>query len=139
MNLDRCLVVGRSGEDLRFRCRNRGVTRDDRCRHSSQGFDAERERRHVQEEHLADIALEDAGLNGGAHSHDLVRVHALVRLPAEKLLDGFLYLRHARLPADENHLAHLVRRQLRVLEGLAAGADRVLDQLADELLELGAR
>src|SRR5213593_582445 len=37
-----------------------------------------------------------------APTHHLVRVHALVRLPAEELLHGLLHLRHARLAADQD-------------------------------------
>ena len=42
------------------------------------GFDAERERSDVEQEDVLDVALEHAGLNGGAGRNDLIGVDALV-------------------------------------------------------------
>src|SRR5439155_5603596 len=76
----------------------------------------------------------------GADRDDLVRVDGLVRLlAAEHLLDGVEDERHARLTADEGDLVDLVRAHLGVLEALAHRRRRLLDEVADELLELAAR
>ena len=47
-------------------------------------LDPERERGHVEEEDVLDLALEHAGLDGGADGDDLVRVDALVRVLADR-------------------------------------------------------
>ena len=47
-------------------------------------LDAERERRHVEQQDVLDLALEDARLDRGADGDDLVRVHALVRVLADQ-------------------------------------------------------
>ena len=46
------------------------------------GLDAEAQRGDVDEQHVLALALEDAGLQGGADGDDLVRVDALVGLLA---------------------------------------------------------
>ena len=56
---------------------------------------------------LIAVAAEDAALDRRAHGHDLVGVHAAVRLLAEELLDDLLHLRDPRGPADEDHLVDL--------------------------------
>ena len=73
------LIVRGGGEDLRFAGRNGGVALDQLGEHAAQRLDAERERRHVEQQHVLDFALEHAGLDGRADGDDFVRVHALVR------------------------------------------------------------
>ncbi len=106
--------------------------------HAAQRLDAERERRHVEEQDVVDLALEHAGLDGGADGDHLVRVDALVRLLAEELAHRLLDQRHARLPADEHDLVDLRGGDAGVGEGLLAGPQRALDEVADQLLQLGA-
>ena len=69
---------------------------------------------------------------------DLVRVDALVRLAAEELLHLLDHLRHARHAADQHHLVDLGGRQAGVLQRGAARRDRLLDQVLDQRLQLGA-
>jgi hypothetical protein len=52
---------------------------------AAQGFDAQRQRGDIKQQHILDIALEHAALNGRADGHNLVRVDALVRILAEDL------------------------------------------------------
>ena len=89
-------------------------------------------------QHVLDVALQHAGLDGGADGDDLVRVDALVRLLAEQLLHDFLDLRHARHAADQDHLVDLGRRQAGILERAPARLDGLLDEIVDQRLELGA-
>ena len=95
--------------------------------------------RHVEKQHVLDVALEHAGLDRGADGDDLVRVDALVGLLAEELLHDFLDLRHAGHAADEDDLVDLAGREAGILERLAAGLDGLLDEIVDQALELGAR
>ena len=77
----RLVVLGRA-EDLRPLGRDRGVALDELGHHATLGLDAETERGHVEQQHVLDLALEDAGLQRGADRDDLVGVDALVGLLA---------------------------------------------------------
>ena len=67
----------------------------------------ERQRCHVEQQDVLDLAFQNTALDGGADRHDLVRVDALVRLLAEQLLHNLLHLGHARQAADENDFVDL--------------------------------
>jgi hypothetical protein len=69
----------------------------------------ERQRGHVEEQHVLHVALEHARLDRGADGDHLVRVDALVGLLAEELLHDLLDLRHAGHAADQHHLVDLAR------------------------------
>ena len=99
----------------------------------------EGERRHVQEDDVLDLAGQDGGLDGRAHRDDLVRVHALVGLPAEQVSHQLLDLGHPGLAADQDHLVDLLRGDSGVLHRLPAGLGRPVDEIHDEGLELGSR
>ena len=62
-----------------------------------------------------------------------------MRLLAEELLHCLDDLRHAGHAADEDDLVDLARRDAGVLQRLAAGLDRLLDEVIDQGFELGAR
>ncbi len=94
--------------------------------------------RHVQQQHVLDVALQNAGLHGGAQGHDFVRVHALVRLAAEELLHRGLDLGHAGHAADQDHFVDVGLLEARVLQRLLAGADGADDQVLHQRFELGA-
>ena len=55
--------------------------------HAAEGFDAQRQWCHVEQQHVLDVALQNAGLNGSAHGNDFIGVHARVRLLAEEFLN----------------------------------------------------
>ena len=135
----RVLAVLGGREDLALLGRDRGVAVDQPREHAAQRLDAERQRRHVEQQDVLDLALEHAALDGGADGHDLVRVDALVRLLAEELLHHLLHLRHARHAADEHDLVDLGGLQAGILERLLARALGLLDQIVDQAFELGAR
>ena len=82
------LVVAVGREDLRLARRDGGVARDHRGGHAARGLDGERERSHVEQEHVLHVALEHAALDGRADGDDFIRVHALVRLLADELARG---------------------------------------------------
>ena len=98
----------------------------------------ERQRRHVEQQHVLDVALEHAALDGRADRHDLIGVDAAMGLAPEELLHRLDDLGHAGHAADQDHLVDLGGLEAGVLEGRAAGLDGLLDQLVDQRLELGA-
>ena len=94
--------------------------------------------RHVEQQHVLDVALEHAGLDRRADRDHLVGVDALMGLLAEELLHHLLDLGHAGHAADQDHLVDLARGVAGVLEGEPARLDGLLDEVVDQRLELGA-
>ena len=114
----------------------RGIER----RHdAAQRFDAERQRRDVEQDHILDISRQHAALNRGADRHDFIGIHPLVRLLAEVLLHELLHLRHARRSADEDDLVDRLRIEARIGDRLPHRLHRPLQKVVDELLEFRAR
>ena len=134
---DRSLVVLGGGEDLAFLSRNGGVAFDETREHTPQCFDAKRQRGHVEKQHILDIALQHAGLNGGADRHHLVGIHALVRLLAEDIGHCLLDLRHAGHTAHEHDLIDFLGLNFRILHCVPTWLFGALNQLIDQLFQLG--
>ena len=129
VDLDLALVVLRGREDLALAGRDRRVARDQDGHDAALRLDAERQRGHVQEQHVLDVALQDAGLDGRSGGNHLIGVDALVRLLAvEQLFHQVLDGRHAGLAADEHDLVDVGRRDLRVPDGLLDRFARPLDE-----------
>ena len=78
----RRLVVVSGGEDLGPLGRDGRVALDEPRHDAALGLDAQRQRGHVEQQDVLDLALEHAGLESSADGDDLVRVHALVGLLA---------------------------------------------------------
>ena len=134
----RLVVLGRR-EDLRLAGRDRGVALDQLRHHAALGLDAEGQRGHVEQEHVLHVAGEHARLDGGAHGHDLVRVHAAVRVLAGELLDLLLHGRHARHAAHEDDVVDAgAALGARVLQRLLRGTDDAVDQVGGQLVQLRA-
>ena len=139
VNVDRRLIVRRRGEHLALGRRNRRVALDDLRADAAQRFNAERQRRNVKQQHVLDLADEDAALNRRADGDALVRVHAVARLFCQILLDGFLHRRDTGRTADENDFVDVGRGKLRVCHRLARRLHRRLHEVVRQLIELRAR
>merc|ERR1719378_1471223 len=138
------LVVRVRREDLLLLGRDGGVARDERGHHAARGLEAQRERRHVEEQQvlhlLARLAREDRRLHGGAVRDRLVGVDRLVQLLAvEEVLQQALDLGDARGAADEHHLVHGALVDLGVAERLLHGVHAVAEEVHVQLLEARAR
>ena len=140
VDLDRGLVVLRGREDLALAGRDRRVALDELRHDAALGLDAERQRGHVEQQHVLDVAREHAGLDRGADRDDLVRVDAAVRLLARELLDLLLHGGHARHAADEHDVVDLRGALvLGVVQRLAHRGDHASEQVGGQLVELRAR
>ncbi len=139
VDLHRRLVVLGGRERLGLACGDGGVALDEPREHAALRLDAERERSHVEQEDVLDVAHEHPGLDRGADGDDLVRVHALVRILADEVLDLRLDGGHARHPADEHDVLDVGRSEPRVRERLLRRPHRALEQVVGELVELGPR
>ena len=101
------LVVLGGREHLGLAGRDRRVALDQLGHDAALGLDAERQRRHVEQQHVLDVAGQHAGLDRGADGDDLIRVDAAVRLLAGQLLDLLLDGRHAGHAADHHDVVDL--------------------------------
>mmetsp|Transcript_25358 Transcript_25358/g.59170 ORF Transcript_25358/g.59170 Transcript_25358/m.59170 type:complete len:622 (+) Transcript_25358:339-2204(+) len=138
------LVVLVRREDLRLLRRDDRVARDELGHDAADRLNAERERRHVEQQNvlclLATLSREDAALHRRAVRDRLVGVDALVGLLAvEEVLEQLLHLRDARGAADEHHLIDLRLLELGIVHHLLHGRERLLEEVNAELLEPRAR
>jgi hypothetical protein len=113
VDLDRRLVVGGGREDLGFFLVGIVVLRSMSGDHAAERLDAERERGHVEQQHVLHLAGEHAALDGRADGDDLVRVDALVGLLAEEVLHHLLHARDAGRAADEDDLVDVASASAR--------------------------
>ena len=105
--------------------------------HTAQRLDAERERSHVEQQHVLHLAAQHAALDRGADGHDLVGIHRLVGLLAEVVLHDLLDLRNPGRATDQDHFVDLLGIEPRILERLLHRRNGPLDQVVHQLLELG--
>ena len=138
LDFNRRLAVRRRREDLALAGRNRRVALNQLGEHAAQRFDAERQRRHVEQQHVLHFAAQHAALHRRAHRHHFIGIHALVRLFAEQVADHLLHLRNTRRTAYENYLVDVLRRHARVLQSLLARPNRALQNIVHHLLETRA-
>ncbi|EKQ63152.1 putative NAD-specific glutamate dehydrogenase [Xanthomonas citri pv. malvacearum str. GSPB1386] len=131
------LVVFGGGEGLRGLGRDRGVLFDDLGEHAAHGLDAQRQRGHVQQQHVLDVAGQHAALDRRTHGHGFVRVDVLARFLAEEIGNCLLHLRHTGLAADQDHFVDVAGAQAGVVQRGAARLDRLLDQVFHQRFELG--
>ena len=117
------LHVGGGRELLRLLGRDGCVAVDELGEHAAQRLNAQRQRRHIQQQHVRDLARQNTALDSSAHGDRLVRVDALAGRAAEDLLDNSLHLGHARLPADQDDVIDLRLAEAGVLEALLARPD----------------
>ena len=132
------LVVSGRAEDLALLRGDGRVARNERGGDSAQRLHPERQWRDVEKHDVLDLARQHPALDGRAHRHHLVGIHALVGLLAEELLGQLLDFRHPRLPTDQDGFVDVGRGDARILHGQPAGLDGALDQVGHQRLELRA-
>ncbi|ELZ48486.1 NAD-specific glutamate dehydrogenase [Halorubrum coriense DSM 10284] len=134
-DVDGGLVVRGRGEHLRLLGRDGGVLLDEPLEEAALHLDAERERGHVEEDDVVDVAGEHAALDRRAERNRLVGVDVLLRLLADELLDLLLDLRHPGGAADEDDLVDVRLRVVGVGERLLGRLDGAVDEVGREVLE----
>ncbi|EHL23757.1 putative NAD-specific glutamate dehydrogenase encoded in antisense gene pair with dnaKJ [Acidovorax sp. NO-1] len=107
--------------------------------HATQGFNAQRQRSHVQQQHVLAVTRQHLALNGGAHGHGFIGVHILAGVLAEEFLDLLLHLGHAGHAAHQDHVMDVGHRHASVLDGHAARSDGAFNQFFHQGFELGTR
>ena len=139
MHFDVRLIVGRRRERFALACRNRRVARNKRRHDAAERLDTERQRSHVEQQHILHVAGEHAALDSRADRNHFVRIDAFVRVLAEELADELLHFRHPRRSADQHDLVDLAGIDARVGQRLPHRRHRALEQVVDELLEARPR
>ena len=137
VNGHRRLIVVGGGEHLGLLGGNGGVLLDQHAHDLAQRLNAERKGRHVEQQHVLDVAGEHRRLDGRADGHRLVGIDVAAGLLVEEALDLLLHQGHARLATDQDHVVDVADTEARVLDGRAAGADGAIDQLLNQGFELG--
>src|SRR5690606_37952480 len=132
------LIVVRGREHLRLLGRAGGVLLDQRGHHTAHGFDTQRQRGYVQQQHVLHVTGQYRTLDRSTHGNRFIRVDVFARLLAEELGNGLLHQRHTGLTTHQDHFVDLGYIQAGVLHGDAARLDTALDQLLDQRLQLGA-
>jgi len=127
-DLHRRLVVRRSGEDLRLLGRNRRILLDESLEEAALDLDTERERRHVQQDDVVNLAAEHAALNRRAQRDGLIGVGVLLGRLTGQLFDLLGDLGHPGRAADQEDFVDLVRVVTRVLERLLGRVDGAIDR-----------
>ena len=135
---DRGLVILRRRERLALFGRNGGVALDQLGHDAAKRLEAKRQRGDVEQQDVLHVALQHAGLDGGADRDDLIRIDAFVRLAPEQLLHGLLDFRHPGLPANQYDFVDVGGLQTCVLQCRLARLDGALDQVVDQRLQLCA-
>ena len=102
---------------------------------AAQRFDAEGQRRDVQQQHVLDVAFEHAALDGGADGDHFIGIHAAMRFFPEKVFHDLDDFRHAGHSADEHDFIDVPGRHAGVGQGFPAGFDRPLDQVVHQLFQ----
>ena len=123
------LAVDAGGEVLGGRRGNGRVALNDLRDGAAERFNAERERRDVEQQHLFGglrCAGENVGLHGGAERDDFVRIQFDVRLLAarsemEEIVDELANGGNARGSADQDDFIDLLGRDAGIGESLFAG------------------
>jgi len=124
------LAILEGGELLRLGHRNGGIALDDAFDQAAHGFDAQRQRDHVEQQQLAlaRIAGQSVGLDGGTQSHHLVRVEVGQRRPPRIGRHRTPHRRHARRTAHQHDALHFAEVDPGITHDLAQYADRAFDQ-----------
>ena len=125
----RGLVVLSGGKDLALAGRNRGVLLNQLGENAAERFDTKRERCHVEQENVLDVALEHPGLNRRADCHHLVGIYAFVTFPAKQFLNPFLHRRHPGHPAHQHDFVDVAGAQTGILKRGETGAVEPLQQI----------
>ena len=138
MDVHRCLAVCGRGEDLTLSHGDGGVALDEGRSHAAQGLQAQRQRRHVQQQHVLDLAAQHARLQASSHRYHLVGVDSLVGLlaaaePSHQVLDHG----HTGSAAHQHDLFDIASVEASVGHSLLEGDATALHQVLSQLLQLG--
>ena len=119
VDFDTRLVVRRRRIRFDLAGRNRGIALNLNRHHAAKRLNAERKRRHVEQQDVLYFSGQHGALDRCAHCDNFVGVHALVRLfAAKEVANELLHFRDACRAANEHDFFDIARRKFRVLQSL---------------------
>ena len=136
VNLNGRLVISCGGEDLALLGRDGGVAVDQLGAYAAEGLNTEGQRSYVEQQHVLDLAAENAALDGCADCYALVRVDALEAFLAGDALNSLLYSRNTGGTANQQDLGQIGSGQTSVAHSLANRAHGALYEVCGQLVEL---
>ena len=132
------LAIAGGREDLALLRRDRRVALDQLGGDATERLDAERERRHVQQQHIAHVAGQHARLDGRADRDHLIRVDALIGSLSKMRLTVVTTAGMRVMPPTSTTSSICDDDTLASESACSTGLARLLDQVVHQLLELGA-
>ena len=133
------LTVLEGGKFLRPGHRYGGVARNNLLHQATHGFQPQRQRNHVQQQHVAVrlVADQHIGLNGGTDGHDFVGIQAGQRFTRKKLANPASHQRHPGRATDHHHFPHFIGGHTGIFQRPAARHQGLVDPGQDQGIELG--
>ena len=138
VDADDVLIVFGGGKDLALGGRDGGVLFDDLGRNATLGFDAERKRSDIQQQHVFYFTVENGALNGCTHGDHFVGIYGLVRCPTIDLFDLCLHPGHPGHAANQDHVVDVFFAEPRVFEGGYARLLEGVDEFGNQFFETRA-
>ena len=117
----------------------RAVARNHALHQAAHGFEAERQRDHIQQQPVfarRPVAGQQVRLQRGAQRDHLIGIQVGQRRRAEHLAHGRADHGHARGPAHHHHAAHVGGTQLGIAQGAARAIQRAQHQGLGQRFEL---
>ena len=134
------LIVLSGRKDLGVLGRNSRVALNQRSHNAALGFDTQTQGGHVNEQNVLAVAFNHARLESCPHRHDLVGVHALIRLAATgQLFDQLGYGGHPGGATDHHHVVDFAELDAGVLDDRVERVFAAIEQVLGHFLELGSR
>ncbi|TNN63901.1 hypothetical protein EYF80_025895 [Liparis tanakae] len=93
--------------------------------HPAQGLNTQRQRCHIQQQHISDITSQNTTLDGCSYGNSLIR-----RSYCDK------YLGHTAHSSNQQHLAYVSLGHLGILHGLLTGSHSASDQVTHNAFKL---
>ena len=132
VHFHRALVGLGGAEHIALAHRNRRVAWNQHLHHATDGFQTQRQRRHVVEHQVAQFAGEDPGLHGGTDGHHLIGVDRLTGLQRNQGAHHLLHHRHAGGAAHQHHVVDVFCSQPGIAQGALHGAQQPIQQIGAE-------
>ncbi len=133
------MIIFSCAEGLSFFNGDRSVAFHQFGENAALSFDTQRQWRNIEQQHVVAFTCKYTSLDGCTDRHDFVRVHTLVWLLAEELLDQFIHFGDAGRPADQDHFIDICGTEFGVRQSLRNRFLNAIDERIDQFLELRSR
>lgn len=137
---DGVLIIGSSGENLRFLGGNDGVTGNQFRHDSTDGFDTHGQRVDIQKDNLTSVffTAQNSGLNSSAVSDSFIGVDASARfLSVEVFLNQLLDFRDTSRSTDQNDFVDVGLFHVSIFDDLLDWFHCRAEEIHVEFFELG--